>query len=158
MDDANSGVPVTVNSPLVALRQAKPPLEIEVVLDLLELSRADKKAGQEADHEHGHVLANWVLIPLESIDQRLELLLAVRATLRANFQGRGHFLEILNIFSDWLLLGLDVLQSPVDAVGQTAELLFFEPPFFASKFRWIESRTSFNASAIRRPGGWSGPP
>ena len=153
MDDANPCMPVTVNSPLVALGQAKPALEIEIVLDLLERSRADKKAGQEADHQPGHVLANWILIPLELIDQLLVLLLAIRATFPANFEGRGHLLEILDIFSNWLLLGLDMLQPPVDAVGQTAELLLFEPPFFTSKFRWIESWISSKASAIRRPGG-----
>ena len=41
---------------------------------------------------------------------------------------------------------------------QPAELLLREPPFFASKFRWIDSWTSFSASAIRKPGGCSGPP
>ena len=53
--------------------------EIEIVLDLLERSRADKKAGQEADHQRGHVLANWIPIPPELIDQLLVLLLAIRA-------------------------------------------------------------------------------
>ena len=39
------------------------------------------------------------------------------------------------------------------AVGQAAELLFCEPPFFLRpKFRWIDARTSSKASAIRRPG------
>ena len=158
MDDANPCMPVTVDSPLVALGQAKPALEIEIVLDLLERSRADKKAGQEADHQRGHVLANWILIALELIDQLLVLLLAIRAAFPANFEGCGYLLEILDIFSNWLLLGLDMLQPPVDAVGQTAELLLFEPPFFTSKFRWIDWRTSFKAWAIRRPGGWRGPP
>lgn len=142
-----------VNPPLVALGQAKPSLEIEIVLDLLELSRADKKTSQEAGHQRGHVLANGILIALESIDQLLELLLAILATLTSWFEGRGYLLDVLDVFSDRLLLGLDVVQSPVDAVGQTAQLLFCESPFFASKFRSIDSRTSSKASAIRRPGG-----
>jgi hypothetical protein len=149
---------MTVNSPLVAFGQAKPALKIEIVLDLLELSLADEKAAQEADHQRGHVLANRVLIPLESIDQLLERLLAILATLPSRFEGRGYLLDVLDVLSDWLLLGLDMLQSPVDAAGQAAELLFCEPPFFASKFRWIDSRTSSKASVIRRPGGWRGPP
>ena len=120
--------------------------------------RPDKKAGQEADHQPGHVLANGLLIPLESIAQLLELLLAILATLPPRFEGRGYLLDVLDVFSDRLLLGLDMLQSPVDAAGQPAELLFCEPPFFASKFRWIDSPTSFKAAAICRPGGWSGPP
>ena len=51
------------------------------------------------------------------------------------------------------MLGPDFVQSSVDAVGQAAELLFCGPPFFSSKFRWIDSRTSTKASAIRKPGG-----
>jgi signal transduction histidine kinase len=91
---------MTMDPPLVTLGQAKPSLKIEVVLDLLELSRADKKAGQEADHQRGHVLANWILIPLESIDQLLELLLAILATLPSRFQGRGYLLDVLDVLSD----------------------------------------------------------
>jgi hypothetical protein len=56
------------------------------------------------------------------------------------------------------VLATDGGQSAVDAVGQAAEVLLGEPPFCASKLRRSESRTSFKASAIRRPGGWSGPP
>ena len=149
---------MSVNSPLVALGQAEPSLKVEIVLDLLELSLADEKAGQEADHQRGHVLANRIPIPLESIDQLLELRLAILATSPSRFEGRGHLVEVLDVLSDRPLLGLDVLQSPVDAAGQPAELLFCEPPFFASKFRRIDSRTSSKASAIRKPGGWSGPP
>ncbi len=153
LDDANPRVAMTVNPPLVAFGQAKPSLKIEIVLDPLELSCADKKAGQEAGHQPGHVLPNWIASPLEAIDQLLELLLAMLASLTSRFEGSGYLLDVLDVFSDRLLLGLDEVQSPVDAVGQTVKLLFCESPFFASKFRWIESRTSFKASAIRRPGG-----
>ena len=151
-------MPSTVNSPLVALGQAKPALKIEIVLDRFELAVAHEEAGHEADHHLGHVLANRFLIPLELIDQPLEFLLPFRATLPSNFEGCGYLLDVLDMFSNWLLLGNDMLQSPVKAAGQPAELLFCEPPFFASKFRWIDSRTSFKAAAIRRPGGWRGPP
>jgi len=144
---------MTVNPPLVAFGQAKPSFKIEIVLDLLELSRADKKTSQEAGHQRGHVLANGILIALESIDQLLKLPLAMLATLSSGFEGCGYLLDVLDVFSDRLLLGLDMVQSPVDAVGQTAQLLFCEAPFLASKFRWIDSRTSSKASAIRRPGG-----
>ena len=69
------------------------------------------------------------------------------------FEGRGYFRDVLDVFSDRLVLGPDFVQSSVDAVGQAAELLFCGPPFFSSKFRWIDSRTSTKASAIRKPGG-----
>ena len=158
LDDANPRVAMAVNSPLVALGQAEPAFKLEIVLDLRELSLADEQAAQEADHQRDHVPANRIVIPLESIDQLLKLLLAVRATPPSRFEGCCYLLDVLDVFSNWLLLGLDLLQSSVNASGQTAELLFCEPPFFASKFRWIDSRTSFKASAMRRPGGWSGPP
>ena len=61
------------------------------------------------------------------------------------FEGRGHLRDHLDVVSDHLLLFLDFVQAPVDASGQAAELLLCEPPFFASKFRWIDSRTSWRA-------------
>ena len=91
---------MTVNPPLVTFGQAKPSLKIEIVLDLFELARADKKAGQEAGHQRGHVLANWILIPLESIDQLLELLLAMLATLTTRVEGRGYLLDVLDVLSE----------------------------------------------------------
>src|SRR3954452_7651330 len=147
-----------VDPPLVALGQAEPALEVEVVLDPLELARGDEEPGQEAGHQRGHVPVNRILGPLESIDQSLELLPAIRAALRPGLEGRGYLLDVLDIRPDRLLLGTDMVQSPVDAAGQAAELLLREPPFFASKFRRVDSRASFKASAIRRPGGWRGPP
>jgi hypothetical protein len=120
LDDSNPRVAVTVNPPLVAFGQAKPSLEVEIVLDLFKLALADEKPGQEADHQRGHVLANRTPSPLESIDQLFEFLFAIRATPPCRFEGRGYLLDVLDVLSDWLLLGLDMLQSPVDAVGQTA--------------------------------------
>ena len=158
LDDSNPRVAMTVNSPLVAFGQAEPPLEIEIVLDLFELSRAHEKARQEADHQRGHMLANRIPIPLEPVDQLLELRLAILAASTFRVECRGHLVDVLDVLADWLLLGSDVLQTPVNTAGQSVELLLREPPFFASKFRWIDSRTSSKASAIRRPGGWSGPP
>ena len=158
LDDSNPRVAMTVNSPLVAFGQAEPPLEIEIVLDLFETFPRHEKAGQEADHQPGHVLANRILFAFESLDQLLELRLAILAASAFRVECRGHLVDVLDVLADWLLLGLDMLQSPVDAACQSAKLLLCEPPFFASKFRWIDSRTSSKAWAIRRPGGWSSPP
>ena len=73
-------------------------------------------------------------------------------------EGRIDLLEILDVISNRLLLVSNFIQAPVYALGQAAKLLFCKPPFFASKLRWIESRTSFNAAVIRSPGGFRGPP
>jgi hypothetical protein len=83
------------------------------------LPLADEKASQEADHQPGHVLADWIAIPLEPIGQLLELLPAVRATLLSRFQGCGYLLDVRDLLPDWLLPGLDMLQSQVNAGGQT---------------------------------------
>jgi hypothetical protein len=158
LDDANSGVAMTMNPTLVTLGQAKPSLKIEVVFEFFKRVLADEKAREEANHHLGHALANRVISLLEFLSQLFEFLLAIRAILRSRFEGRSDLLDILDVFSDFLLLGLDCVQTAVDAAGQPAELLLFEAPFFSSRFRWIDSRTSFKASAIRRPGGWRGPP
>ena len=91
---------MTVNSSLMAFGQAEPSFKIEIVLDLLELARSDKKAGKEADHQRGHVPVNWILLPLESTDQLLELLLAILATLPSRFEGRGYLRDVLDVLSD----------------------------------------------------------
>ena len=153
LNDTNSRVAVTVDPTLVALGQAKPPLQVEIVSDRFPLGPADEQPGQEADHDLGHVPADGVFGLLEAIDQRLERLLPRRAVVPSGFESRGYLLEVLDVVSDRLLLGSDMVQSPVDAAGQSSQLGGGASPFFASKLRWIESRTSVKASAIRRPGG-----
>jgi hypothetical protein len=151
-------VATTVDPTLVALRQAKPPLQIEIVPDPFACLLADEQPGQEAEHQPGHAVPDRILGRLESIDQRLELLLPFRDVLRPGLERRGHLRDHRNIFSDRLSLLLDLVQALLDAAGQAAELLLREPPRFASRFRWSDAWTSFGASAIRKPGGCSGPP
>jgi hypothetical protein len=147
-----------VNPSLVALGQAEPPLQVEVVLDRLVPLLADEQSGQEAEHHRGHAVADRVLGRLEAIDQRLELLLPLGDVLGPGFQRRGHLRDHGHVASDHLLLLVDFVEARLDASREPAELLLGEPPFFAAKFRWIDPRTSFSASAIRNPGGCNGPP
>jgi hypothetical protein len=157
-DDPNPRVAMTVNPPLVALGQAKPTLQIEIVLDLLERAHAYEKPRQKAHHHRRHPLMNRVLGSLESIDQLFERLPPLHAAPLARFERRGDFLDVLDVLSDRLLSLTNLVEAPIDASGQSAKLLFGEPPFFSSKLRWSDSRTSPKASAIRSPGGLSGPP
>ena len=101
---------------------------------------------------------NRLLRALEALDQFLELLLPSRARLPLRLEGRGDLLDVLDVVSERLLFRADGVQAAVDAVSQSAELLLGEAPFFSSKFRWSDARTSCNAAAIRKPGGCSGPP
>src|SRR5487761_2177348 len=158
LNNPNARVAMAMDPPLVALGQAEPAFQIEIVSDLGELDSTDEEASQEAQHDRGEVLADLVLLLLETTGQRLKLLLATRATSLFRVEGRIDLLEFLDVLSNRLLLVSNVVQASVDARGQAAKLLLCEAPFFASKFRWIESRTSCNASAIRNPGGSSGPP
>ena len=65
---------------------------------------------------------------------------------------------ILNLLADFFLSLLDGSESSVDAASETLQLVMSAPPFLASKLRCKEARTSPKASAIRNPGGCSGPP
>jgi len=157
-NDTNPRVAMTVDPALVTLGEAKPALQVEIVADRFELAFADEQASLKAAHHLDHLLMNRLLGVLEALAQFLELRFPSCARLPLRLQGGGYFLDVLDVVSERLLFRADGLQAAVDAVGQSAELLLGEPPFFSSKFRWIDSRTSCNAAAIRKPGGCSGPP
>ena len=108
---------MTVDPPLVALGQAEPALEIEIVADLLERGLTDKKAREETDHDPGHLLVNRITGAPEASGQLLELLLATRAIPLFGVEGRGDFFDLLDIPSDRHLLGRDRVQAAVDAAG-----------------------------------------
>ena len=157
-DQANPRVAMAVDPSLVALGQAKPPLQIEIIPDRFVVLLPDEQAVQEAEHHRGHAVTDRIRGRLEAIDQRLELLLPLSDVLRPGLERRGYLRDHRDVLSDDLLLLLDFIQAARDASGQSAELLLREPPFFSSKFRSIDALTSFSAAAIRRPGGSRGPP
>jgi hypothetical protein len=108
---------MAVEPPLVALGQAEPPLQIEIVADLLERGLADKQARDETDHDPGHLLVNRITGALEPRRQLLELLLTPRALPLLGIEGRGDFADLLDIPSDRHLLGRDLVHAAVDAAG-----------------------------------------
>lgn len=158
LNDPNSSVAVAVDPPRMALGQAKPALQIEIVLDLLELAFANEKPGAKADPHPRPLLMDRIIGLLEPMDQFLELLLAVRAGPGSGLNGRRDLLDVRDVASDRRLFGPNFVEAAVDAARQVAEVLRSEPPFFSSTFRWIDSRTSSTASAMRKPGGGRGPP
>ena len=116
-DQPNPRVAMTVDPPLVTLRQAEPPLQIEIVADPLERGLADKQARDETDHDPGHLLVNRITGTLEASRQLLELLLAPRALPLFGTEGRGDFAECRDLPSDRRLFGRDLVQAAVDAAG-----------------------------------------
>ena len=151
-------VATAVDPTLVALGQAEPTLQLEVISDPFVILLTHEQAGQEAQHHRRHPVPDRILGRLELIDQRFELLLPLGDIRSPGLQRRGHLRDHGDVLANDLLLFLDFVQAPLDASGQTAELLLREAPFFASKFRWSDSWTSLSASAIRKPGGCNGPP
>ena len=144
---------MAVDPTLMPLGYAKPALQIEIVPDLIHFIPARKEAGLEAAHHLGHVFVERIAVAHKAIDQFLKVGLTLGAITLFRVQGVCYLLDLLDLFPEHLLLGFDRVQALVDAAGQAAELLFCEPPFFASTFRWIDCRTSPKASAIRKPGG-----
>ena len=156
--DPHPCMAVSVNTPFVPLGLAEPAFQIQVVLRRIDQIRTREESRLKARHDAGQVLVERILLVLELRTQSGKLGLAFRRGSLAGVQQRLDAGYVAGLLANVLLNRLDRGQSAVDAAGQAAELLLFEAPFFSSKFRWIDSRTSFNASAIFRPGGWRGPP
>ena len=57
---------------------------------------------------------NRILSPLELVNQFFELLLAICARSLSRLEGRGYLLDVLDVFSDFLLFDLDFVQTSVD--------------------------------------------
>jgi len=158
LDNPHSRMAMAVNPTLMPLGQAEPTLEIEIVVDVIESVITSKEASTEAPHQTRHLFVDRIAVAVNAREDCVEVGLTLGRCLRCRVQGRGHLLDGLDVAPDRLLLGFHQVQSLVDGGGQPAQLLLCEPPFFASRFRWTDCRTSSNASAIRNPGGSSGPP
>src|SRR4051794_25202261 len=153
LHDPPPRVAMAVDPTLMALRQPKPALEIEIVQDLGDVVSTGEQAATKCDHQPYHMAVDRIGSLLESASQLLKPLLTLLADPRPRIQRRGHLHDLLHIPANRLLLASHQGQSTVDTTGQAAQLLLCEPPFFASKLRWIDSRTCPNPSAIRIPGG-----
>ena len=153
LDNPNPGMFMTVDPSLMPLGYAKPALQIEIVPNLIHFISAHKEAGLEAAHHLGHVFVERITGTDKAFDQFSKVGLTLGAITLFRVQGVCYLLDLLDLFPEHILLGFDRAQALVDAVSQAAELLFCEPPFFASMFRWIDCRTSLSAWAIRKPGG-----
>lgn len=56
---------------------------------------------------------------LEAIDQSLELRLAIGATPAAGFESRRNLLDVLDVASECLLFGLNIVETSVNTASQT---------------------------------------
>lgn len=158
LNDPHPGMTMAMNPPLMPLGHAEPALQIEIVRNRFDVVFTHEEPRLETRHQLKHVGSKRIFVVLKAIDQGSELLRAMRPIPARGVQGRCHLTNLLHVLSNRRLFLGDRVQTAVDAVGQATQLLLSGPPFFASKLRWIDSCTSSKASAIRRPGGCSGPP
>lgn len=158
LHDPHPRMTMPVNPSFVPLGAAKPPLQLQVFLRQRQVLGADKQPALETPHQPGEVLAGRVLVGAESIPQSLELDATTLTATSRRIERGPDLNDFRDLPLDRLLIGSDQVQPPIDATRQSFQERLGTPPFFASRFRWSDSRTSPNASAIRRPGGWSGPP
>ena len=149
---------VTVDPTLVALRLAEPTLQIEVVPRQIRIVTANEQPRLKAPHHRRHPPPDRVRFGSQAIAQRLEEGSTVIARAAGRIEGRGNPDDLINVLLDRDLRLLDRVEPPVDEPGQATQERLAAPPFFAPRLRPRDCRTSPNASAIRSPGGWSGPP
>lgn len=158
VDDADPRVSVAVNTAFVAFGLSKPSFQVQVVPRQIRILASDKQARSKARHHLAHVVPDRVGTALELRLQRLKLRLSLRARATVRIEGGLDGLHLSHLVAHVLLGGLHAAQPPVDVAGQTGESVLSSSPFWASRFRWSDARTSPRASAMRMPGGWSGPP
>jgi hypothetical protein len=149
---------VAVNPTFMALGLAEPTLQIEVVTRQVRLVTPDEQSRLEAPHHRRHLLPDRVHFGSQAISQRREGHATLIARAAGRIEGRGDLDDRGEVLLDRDLRLLDRIKSPVDEPGQAAQERFAVSPFFAPRLRPRDCRTSPNASAIRSPGGWSGPP
>lgn len=158
LHDPHAGMFVSVNVPLVSLRQPKPAFQVEVVAWLVGILATHEQADLKTGHDLAHLLLNQIVARSQLVTQGLESLRAFGTGTAGRFQGFLDGPDGGDVALDRLQVVLDLVQSTVDAASQALELALSAPPFLTWMFRSSDCRTSRNASAIRRPGGCSGPP
>ena len=158
LNDAHAGVAMAVDAAFVAFWQSERAFEIIVVGRQIRIVISDKETGGESVDDVAEEVSHrqWI------IAERLAKVEEGRSPL---FEGAGFGVEILGNFlnvrkmqPDLGLCGLDMGQTAVDTAYKSLLGFVGRAPFFATRLRCKESRTCCRESAMRNPGGCSGPP
>ena len=158
VDEAHPRVAVAMNAALVAFGVSKPAFEVEVVLGEVRVATSHKQAWLKTCQHPTHVLPPRIVTPLELLPQGLKLHVPVVARASGGIKRGLDCPHVCHLVTYVLLGCLHTRQASVNIAGQTRELFVGTPPFCASRFRCSDARTAPKASAIRKPGGCSGPP
>jgi hypothetical protein len=158
LDEANPSMAAAVNAALVAFGLAKPALEVQVVLWEVCVVPSHKQTWLKTRHHAAYVLPRRIITALELLPQGLKLRVTLVARAPVGIKRGLDGPHVYHLLADSLLCRLHACQTSVDIAGQARESFMRTPPFCASRFRCSDARTSPKASAIRKPGGCSGPP
>ena len=158
LDDANSSMAAAVNAAFVAFGLAKPALEVQVVLWEVRVVPSHKQTCLKTRHHAAYVLPRRIITALELLPQGLKLRVTLVARAPVGIKRGLDGPHVCHLLADGFLCRLHARQTSVDIAGQARESFMRTPPFCASRFRCSEARMSPKASAIRKPGGCSGPP
>ncbi len=139
---------------LVTFGPLEPTFQIQIICGAICHLPTYKQPWLKAAHHRGEMLVHGVSACPPRLLQRDERCLTLLpGGLVAWPEGAVHSLQVLDI-SPYVRQGYTYdLQATVNATGQTRQQRFGRPPFFARRLRSSESRTSCNASLIRKPGG-----
>ena len=158
VDEAHPSVAVAMNAALVAFGVSKPACEVEVVLGESRVVTSHKQAWLKTRQYPTHVLPPRIVTPLELLPQGLKVHVSVVARAIGGIKCGLDCPHVCPLVTSGLWGHLHARQAAVHRAGPARELLVGTPPFCASRFRCSDVRTSPKASAIRKPGGCSGPP
>src|SRR5580700_6304195 len=158
VDKAYACMGMAVDAALVSLGEPEPSLEVQVVAGEVAATAVHEQPGSEALHHAGHmVVEGRGRCPIPEGDL-VEVGPAAAGRAEVGVEGAVDQAELDNVACHLLAGRLRVGEPLVDARHELHQLAIAGPPFFDSTQRWSEARTSPSASAIRRPGGSSGPP
>ena len=152
--DPHAGVAMTMDPAFVAFGTFEPTLQVHIVGRKLSRLAPHKQPQCKAAHPLGTMLLNGIRAGLPFLLQRVELRLTLRARGRgARPEGTIHCLQGLGVEANVRQRIPCDIESAVNATGQTFQQRLCRPPFWACRLRSSDSRTSCNASLIRKPGG-----
>jgi hypothetical protein len=158
VDEAHPSVAVAMHAALVAFGVAKPAFEVEVVLGEIRVVTSHQQAWLKTRQHPTHVLPPRIVTLLELFPHGLKLHVPVVARAIGRLKRGLDCPDVCHLVTSGLLGRLHTCQASVHRAGQAREWLVGIPPFCTSRFRGSDARTSPKASAIRKPGGCSGPP
>ena len=147
-----------MNAAFVALRVSEPPREVEIILREVTGLTSHTQPRRKARHDTAHGLPHGISALLQLLLPTLQLPLTLGTRATSRFDRRLESPEIVHVEAQRLVDVMDGRQPAVNVARSTREMLVRSPPFCASRFRWSEAWTSPHASAMRKPGGWRGPP